>query len=165
MRSCPVSGTKLRHAPLPEHEALIKVERMQDDWPSAHDHWGIYANKLETVLLVAIPSEKARIPAHPHARSHMHTLMHTRSGATWDDCCRVEAMSISCHSPAVKTEAYCVTQTQAYCAILTQAVITRTPTLRPASSSRHRTGMMTWCQQLVKHVSSAAQSMTHTKPW
>ena len=48
------------HEVMPELETLIKEGDVQGEWPAARDNWGICANKLETVLLVAIPSEQAR---------------------------------------------------------------------------------------------------------
>ena len=48
---------------MPNLEALIKGGTVQGEWPAARDDWGTYRSKLETVLLVAIPSEEA----HTHA--------------------------------------------------------------------------------------------------
>ena len=43
---------------MPDLEARIKEGKLQGSWPAARDDWGIYASKLETVLLVAVPSEE-----------------------------------------------------------------------------------------------------------
>ena len=55
---------------MPELKGLIGEKKIQGEWPAAHDDWGKCANKLETVLLVAIPSEKAHAPTQPHACTH-----------------------------------------------------------------------------------------------
>ena len=45
---------------MPNLESLIKTGKVQGAWPVARDEWGLYASKLETVLLVEIPSEEYR---------------------------------------------------------------------------------------------------------
>ena len=45
---------------MPNLETLIQNGKVQGSWPVARDQWGLYANKLETVLLVEIPAEEYR---------------------------------------------------------------------------------------------------------
>ena len=52
---------------MPDLEALIKEGKVQGEWPAARDDWGAYRSKLETVLLVAVPSEEASTHARMHA--------------------------------------------------------------------------------------------------
>ena len=45
---------------MPDLQNLIKHGKVQGSWPAARDEWGLYANKLETVLLVEIPAQEYR---------------------------------------------------------------------------------------------------------
>ena len=45
---------------MPNLENLIKTGNVQGSWPAARDEWGLYASKLETVLLVEIPAQECR---------------------------------------------------------------------------------------------------------
>ena len=45
---------------IPNLESLIQTGEVQGMWPAAKEEWGLYANKLETVLLVEIPAEGYR---------------------------------------------------------------------------------------------------------
>ena len=45
---------------MPNLENLIRTGKVQGSWPAARDEWGLYASKLETVLLVQIPAEEYR---------------------------------------------------------------------------------------------------------
>ena len=45
---------------MPNLEKLIKTGTVQGSWPAARDEWGVYASKLETVLLVEIPAQENR---------------------------------------------------------------------------------------------------------
>ena len=45
------------HDFMPDLENLIKTGKVQGTWPAARDEWGLYSSKLETVLLVEVPSK------------------------------------------------------------------------------------------------------------
>lgn len=49
--------------PWPDLEQKIASGEVKGAWPAAHDHWGSWSSKLETVFLVAVPSEANRNPA------------------------------------------------------------------------------------------------------
>jgi hypothetical protein len=49
--------------PWPDLEEQIKAGQVDGEWPAARDNWGLHSSKLETVLLVAVPSERIRDPA------------------------------------------------------------------------------------------------------
>ena len=47
-------------------EDQIRTGKVKGSWPAARDDWGLYRSKLETVLLVAVPSESpAATPRRP----------------------------------------------------------------------------------------------------
>ena len=45
---------------MPDLGTLIESGQEQGAWPAARDEWGVWASKLETVLLVEIPAEEYR---------------------------------------------------------------------------------------------------------
>eukprot|EP01047_Picozoa_sp_COSAG01_P095742 COSAG01_NODE_26384_length_715_cov_4.459416_2_plen_108_part_01 len=49
--------------PWPDLQKKIESGEVKGAWPTARDHWGACSSKLETVLLVAVPSEANRNPA------------------------------------------------------------------------------------------------------
>ena len=49
--------------PWPDLQQKIEKGEVKGAWPAARDHWGAFSSKLETVLLVAVPSAANRNPA------------------------------------------------------------------------------------------------------
>ena len=43
--------------PWSDLEDQIKTGKVKGSWPAARDEWGSWSSKLETVFLVAVPSE------------------------------------------------------------------------------------------------------------